>query len=357
MTTADIALRADAEPGDLGFSAERLARIDRHFERYVEDGRLAGWLVLASRAGQVAHLSMAGRRDLESGAPVEVDTLWRIYSMTKPVTTVAAMMLWEEGAFELKDPVARYIPAFTDARVYLRGSAQKPLTEPVIEPIRIWHLMTHTSGLTYGFHHAHAVDAIYRAHGFEWSTPPGLDLAACCDVWAGLPLAFQPGREWNYSVATDVLGRIVELLSGQSLDAFFAERIFAPLGMRDTAFHVGPDEAWRLAALYSPNPQTGRAARNDEMGTAILRPPDMLSGSCPRRPTTTASPRCCCARASSAGCGSSGRAPCAICAATTCPGAPTSRRSAARCSPRRRSRASASAWASRSSRTRCPATR
>ena len=278
MTTADIALRADAEPADLGFSAERLARIDRHFERYVEDGRLAGWLVLASRAGQVAHLSMAGRRDLESGAPVEVDTLWRIYSMTKPVTTVAAMMLWEEGAFELKDPVARYIPAFADARVYLRGSAQKPLTEPVIEPIRIWHLMTHTSGLTYGFHHAHAVDAIYRAHGFEWSTPPGLDLAACCDVWAGLPLAFQPGREWNYSVATDVLGRIVELLSGQSLDAFFAERIFAPLGMRDTAFHVGPDEAWRLAALYSPNPQTGRAARNDEMGTAILRPPDMLSG-------------------------------------------------------------------------------
>ena len=278
MTTGEIALAPEADPAELGLDAERLRRIDRHFGRYVDDGRLPGYLAVVARDGRIAHVAAVGKRDLESGAAVEHDTLWRIYSMTKPITTVAAMMLWEEGAFELKDPVARFIPAFADARVYLRGSATKPLTAPVAEPVRIWHLMTHTSGLTYGFHHTHAVDEIYRAHGFEWSTPPGLDLAACCDVWAGLPLAFQPGAEWLYSVATDVLGRIVEVVSGQSLDAFLAERILGPLGMRDTSFHAAPEDHGRLAALYTPDPQTGRASRFDQMGAAALRPPDALSG-------------------------------------------------------------------------------
>jgi CubicO group peptidase (beta-lactamase class C family) len=278
MTTQDIALRVEADPAELGLSAERLQRIDRHFGRYVDDGRLPGYLAVVSRGGRIAHVASAGARDLESGAPVESDTVWRIYSMTKPITTVAAMMLWEEGAFELKDPVERYIPSFADARVYVRGSAQTPLTAPPAEPIRIWHLMTHTSGLTYGFHHTHAVDEMYRGAGFEWSTPPGLDLAACCDVWARLPLAFHPGAEWLYSVATDVLGRVVEVLSGQPLDAFFAERIFAPLGMSDTAFHAAPDVQPRLAALFAPDPATGRATRFDQMGEAALRPPDALAG-------------------------------------------------------------------------------
>jgi CubicO group peptidase (beta-lactamase class C family) len=278
VTTQDIALRTEAEPAELGFSADRLARIDRHFDRYVDDGRLPGWLVVVARSGRIAHAAWSGKRDLESGAPVTPDTLWRIYSMTKPITTVAAMMLWEEGAFQLKDPVARYIPAFADARVYVRGPAHKPLTVPASEPVRIWHLMTHTAGLTYGFHHAHATDEAYRLAGFEWSTPPGLDLAACCDAWARLPLAFQPGSEWNYSVATDVLGRIVEVVSGQSLDAFFAERILGPLGMRDTAFHAAPDQQDRLAGLYTPDPSTGRATRAEQMGAAALRPPDALSG-------------------------------------------------------------------------------
>jgi len=278
MTTRQADLVPEADPADLGLDAERLRRIDRHFDRYVDDGRLPGYLAVVARDGRIVHVASGGRRDLESGAPVEPDTLWRIYSMTKPVTTVAAMMLWEEGAFELKDPVARFIPGFADARVYLRGPATKPLTAPVVEPICIWHLMTHTSGLTYGFHHTHAVDEIYRTHGFEWSTPPGLDLAACCDVWAGLPLAFQPGAEWLYSVATDVLGRIVEVVSGQSLDAFFAERILGPLGMRDTGFFAPPEEHGRLAALYVADPETGRATRFDQMGAAALGPPDALSG-------------------------------------------------------------------------------
>jgi CubicO group peptidase (beta-lactamase class C family) len=268
----------EVEPKDVGFDAERLARIDRLLTQYVDDGRLPGWLVLVARGGRIAHLGTGGWADVEAGRPVEGDTLFRIYSMTKPITSVAAMLLYEEGAFELKDPVSRFIPAFRDMRVYRSGSALNPATEPAGEPVRIWHLLTHTAGLTYGFHHAHPVDAMYRRAGFEWGTPPGADLAACCDAWAELPLVFQPGTEWNYSVATDVLGRVVEVASGMSLDHFFAERIFRPLGMTETAFSVDEVDAGRLAALYSPSPKTGRIVRNDPMGKAALSPPSCLSG-------------------------------------------------------------------------------
>lgn len=273
-----IELKVDVEPGEVGFDAARLARIGPHFARYVDDGRLPGWLILVSRAGKIAYLGKYGRRDLETGAPVEWDTLFRIYSMTKPITAVAAMMLYEEGAFELKDPVSGFIPAFEGTRVYRSGSALKPVTEPLREPIKIWHLLTHTAGLTYGFHHAHPVDTLYRAAGFEWWKPEGLDLAACCDVWAGLPLLFQPGTEWNYSVASDVLGRVIEVISGQSLDQFFAERIFQPLGMRDTHFWVREDAIGRLAAMYSPQPGTLRATRNDAMDLIARQPPPCCIG-------------------------------------------------------------------------------
>jgi CubicO group peptidase (beta-lactamase class C family) len=279
MTATAPGLEVQIDPREAGFDAGRLRRIDGHFERYVADGRLAGWLAVVSRGGRIVHIASAGQRDLESGAPVRGDTLWRIYSMTKPVTSVAAMMLWEEGAFELKDPVARFVPAFAEARVFTGGSDLKPVTEPATEPVRMWHLLTHTSGLTYGFHHAHPVDAMYRAAGYEWGTPEGKDLAACCEEWARLPLLFQPGREWNYSVASDVLGRVVEIISGQSLDVFFAERILGPLDMGETTFGVRPDDRDRLAALYSPDPWTGRATRNDLQGaTALAHPPDALSG-------------------------------------------------------------------------------
>jgi CubicO group peptidase (beta-lactamase class C family) len=199
--------------------------------------------------------------------------------MTKPITSVAAMMLYEQGAFELKDPVSRFIPSFEDVRVYRSGSALKPMTVAATEPVRIWHLLTHTAGLTYGFHHTHPVDAMYRAAGFEWGTPPDWDLAACCDAWAGLPLVFQPGTEWNYSVATDVLGRVVEVASGESLDRVFSERIFEPLGMTDTRFSIDSPDTDRLAALYNADPTGGRrAVRNDAWGAAVLRPPACLSG-------------------------------------------------------------------------------
>jgi CubicO group peptidase (beta-lactamase class C family) len=277
-TSAGPALQVEAEPEEVGLDAERLARIERHYRRYVDDGRLAGWLVAVVRHGRLVYLQTAGSRDLEAGLPVEHGTLWRIYSMTKPVTSVAAMMLWEEGAFELKDEVSRFIPSFADTRVWRSGTALKPVTEPLMEPVRIWHLLTHTAGLTYGFHHAHPVDRLYREAGFEVGAPPGVDLAGACDAWAGLPLLFQPGTEWNYSVATDVLGRVVEVASGQPLDAFLSERILEPLGMHDTSFALRDGDAERLAALYSPHPETGRAVRNDVVGQAAYEPPAFLSG-------------------------------------------------------------------------------
>jgi CubicO group peptidase (beta-lactamase class C family) len=231
-----------------------------------------------TRRGQIVHLSTYGRRDVEAGLAVEVDTLFRIYSMTKPITSVAAMMLYEEGAFELKDPISRFVPGFDDVRVYRAGSALNPVTEPASEPVRIWHLLTHTSGLTYGFHHAHPVDAMYRAAGFEWGSPPGADLATCCDAWAALPLLFQPGTEWNYGVSTDVLGRVVEVASGQTLDRFFAERIFQPLGMTDTAFWAADADHDRLAALYVAFPGRADPVRMDPMGDAAKARPTSLSG-------------------------------------------------------------------------------
>jgi CubicO group peptidase (beta-lactamase class C family) len=270
-------LKVDVDAAEVGFDEQRLGRIDRHFARYVDDGRLPGWLAVVTRGGNVVHLTGYGQRDMEAGLPIETDTIFRIYSMTKPITSVAAMMLYEEGAFELKDPVSKFIPSFADARVYRSGSALNPVTEPASEPVRIWHLLTHMSGLTYGFHHATPVDAMYRAAGFEWGSPPDLDLAGCCDAFARIPLLFQPGSEWNYSVSTDVLGRVVEVASGQPLDEFFAERIFRPLGMGDTAFWAGEAGEGRLAALYTPGPGN-KAIRNDALGALGRKPPRYLSG-------------------------------------------------------------------------------
>jgi CubicO group peptidase (beta-lactamase class C family) len=273
-----VMLESPIDPAEVGFDASRLARIDRHLDRYVEAGLLPGWQLVIARDGEIAHAATSGLRDVEARLPVEPDTIWRIYSMTKPVASVAAMSLWEEGAFELKDPIARWLPAFADARVYRGGSDLAPRTEPLTEPIRMWHLLTHTSGLTYGFHRAHPVDALYRDAGFDWTFPPGLDLAACCDAWATLPLQFQPGTQWHYGVSTDVLGRVLEVIAGRPFDVVLRERVLDPLGMHETAFAAPEPELGRLAALYSPDPATGKALRNDRLGVLGTRPPSCLSG-------------------------------------------------------------------------------
>jgi CubicO group peptidase (beta-lactamase class C family) len=250
-------LRQEIGAREAGLDPKALARLDQHFAHLVDDGRLPGYLVSVSRHGRVAHLTTYGSRDREAQLPVETDTLWRIYSMTKPVTSVAALMLLEEGHFRLDTPVADFLPAFADPQVYVGGSGPDTRTRPAGQPLLVRHLLTHTAGLTFGFYYSHPVDALYRDAGLESSVPPGADLAETCDLYAGLPLQFEPGTQWNYSVATNVLGRVIEVVSGRDLDVFLAERIFGPLGMTDAGFHVTDEQAGRLAELYGEDDEGG----------------------------------------------------------------------------------------------------
>jgi len=277
MATTTV-LATEVAPEEVGLDPGRLARLDAYLDGFVANGRHKGSLLAITRGGRIAHVSHRGQRDAEAGLPVEPDTIWRIYSMTKPITSVAAMMLYEEGALSLFDPVAKFIPSFEDLRVYRHGMAAAPVTARAAEPMLVWHLLTHTSGLTYGFQQANAVDEAYRAAGFILDPPPEHDLASACDVWAGLPLLFEPGAEWNYSVSTDVVGRVVEIVSGQSLADFFAQRIFAPLGMTDTGFSVPDAERPRMTALYAHDPATATAVPYPGVDPISAEPPKLLAG-------------------------------------------------------------------------------
>jgi CubicO group peptidase (beta-lactamase class C family) len=238
-------------PETLGFSSERLARITTWLEKQVSSKRLAGASALVARKGEVAYFETSGMSDVEAGKRFEKDTIVRAYSMTKPITTVAAMALYEEGCFQLDDPISLYIPEFSEMEVWLGGKAALDQTEPAAEPITVRHIMTHTSGLTYGFMNTNVVDQAYRhAHLAAPSTIP--DLATWTKTLAKIPLICQPGTSWNYSVSTDVLGRLVEIWSGLSLNEFFKTRIFEPLQMVDTGFKVAREKESRFAALYSP---------------------------------------------------------------------------------------------------------
>ena len=268
----------EQDPREVGVDPDRLARADRHLAAYVDDGRLAGWQLLVTRRGRTVHSSTGGQRDVEAGLPVEPDTLWRIYSMTKPITSVVAMQLYEEGRLRLQDEVSRYLPAFADQRVLVGGNAEQPKTVPALEPVRVWHLLTHTAGLTYAFTRSSVLDDMYRAASADPLSSPGTGLDEMVDRWAALPLLFQPGTAWNYSVATDVLGRLIEVVTGQTLEEAFAERVLGPLGMTDTRWWVDDDDAGRLAALYVPHPETGRVVRYDVMGAHARQRPALLSG-------------------------------------------------------------------------------
>jgi len=271
-------LTQTAEPSEAGLDPARLEVLNRHFATYVDDGRLPGFLVAISRGGKVAHLHCYGRRDVEKDLPVTTDTVFRWASMTKPLTSVAALMLLEEGALELKDPISRWLPEFERPEVYVAGGPARPELRPAAEPIRVWHLLTHTSGLTYGFQHAHPVDAMYRQAGFEWTNPPGVDLAQATRMWARLPLLFDPGSEWNYGVSTDVLGRLVEVVSGQDLAAFISRRILEPLGMSHTGFAVAPEDFERLAVGYAADPSGRRPGFSALPQPEPGRAPSLVSG-------------------------------------------------------------------------------
>jgi CubicO group peptidase (beta-lactamase class C family) len=264
------------KPEEVGLSGTRLARIRAVFEeRYVSAGKLAGMITMVTRRGQVASLECFGRADAEAGTPLRPDTIFRIYSMTKPITSVGLMTLYEEARFQLDDPVSRFIPAWSELRVWDDGTpALHRVTFPERE-MTIRDLLTHTSGLTYGFMGRHPVDALYRRGKVE---DHDSTLAEMVDKLAKLPLLFSPGSRWSYSVATDVCGRLIEILSGQTLDVFLRERIFEPLGMVDTGFSVPASEAGRLAANYAWGPGDTTVLIDGPASSIYLRPPTFLSG-------------------------------------------------------------------------------
>lgn len=236
------------EPSTLGFDPARLARIDDFIKaRYLDTGRFPGFSLLISRRGEIAHLSAQGQRNTETGAPMELDSIVRIYSMSKPITSVAMLSLYEEGRFRLEEPVSTFIPSWSDLRVWADGSPVAYSTSFPEREMTIRDLFTHTSGLTYSWMRRHPVDTIYRHRDVDG----GHKLEDWVELLADIPLLFSPGTQWSYSVATDVLGRLAEIISGQPFDELLSERIFEPLDMNDTAFHVEDDKADRLAACYT----------------------------------------------------------------------------------------------------------
>ncbi len=255
------------------FDPIRLSRITSWMEDWVVSGRLAGLSVLVQRHGATAYHHCAGMADRERGLAMAPDTVVRIYSMTKPLTSVALMMLYEQGRFQLDDPIARMLPCFANMMVYA-GENRDPV--PADRQITYRDLLTHTSGLTYGFMNATPVDAMYRAAGVDFQTSPAA-LGDVVELAATMPLLAQPGTRWNYSIGTDIAGHLVALHSGQPFDVFLAENVLIPLGMTDTGFHVTDAQRPRFAANYGRG-EDGRAVLSDDPATSRFLAPRLASG-------------------------------------------------------------------------------
>ncbi len=275
------------KPETEGMSAARLARLDEVMaKRYVDGGYLPGLLTMVSRRGKLVHVGMSGHMDLERGKPMREDALFRIYSMTKPITAVALMMLVEEGAIGLDDAVATHIPSWKNLGVYASGMptllADQPpqfITSRPERPMKVVDLVTHTSGLTYGFMMRTSVDAAYRKLKINaFDTPGGLD--TFIEQLSTVPLEFSPGEKWNYSVSIDVMGYLVQKLSGMSFGEFLRTRLFEPLGMKDTAFYVAPEKIDRFSSCYQPRApgQTGLKLQDDAGKSTYATPPSLESG-------------------------------------------------------------------------------
>ncbi len=264
------------DPAALGVSAERLARIDEAMRRYVDEGKLAGIGIAFARDGKLVYDKSVGMADIARGTAMSDETLFRIYSMTKAVTVVAAMTLVEEGKLRLSDPVSFYLPEFAGAGVYVDGGPDNPKTRPPKTPPKIFHLMTHTSGLSYpGGYDKTAVGAIYdRKDVFNAANT----LEEMSRKTATIPLTDEPGT-YHYGASIDILGRVIEVVSGQKLDAFLKQRIFQPLKMNDTMFTIPPGDRGRVAELYTKGPDGKLAVLKEGAGLGLYEPgARLLSG-------------------------------------------------------------------------------
>jgi CubicO group peptidase (beta-lactamase class C family) len=266
------------DPDAAGFDAVRLARVDEHLRtRYVEPGKIAGCQVAVARRGQVAHLSSLGHRDRERGVPVGDDTIWRIYSMTKPVTGVALLTLYEEGLFQLDDPVHRFLPELSDLKVGVPdGEGGWRLVDPA-RPMSVRDAMMHMTGIGYGPKGAR-LDLATIGERPPSMRVGGGTLQTLVERLGGEPLRFHPGTRWLYSLSTDVCARLVEVLSGRRFDHYLQQAIFDPLGMPDTGFSVPDAEVGRFAALYRRNPDKSLKLLDDPTTSGYRTHPAFLSG-------------------------------------------------------------------------------
>jgi len=270
-----------ASPESVGFDSARLARLDAYMQGVVAEGRVAGMTTLLARHGKIVSYKTYGKKSLATGAPMTEDTIFRIYSMTKPVTGVAMMILFEEGKWRLDDPVTRHIPEFKNLKV-MTGVDDKGFGTPVLvdmkRPPTMREIMSHTAGFGYGLQDDHPVDKLYREKSILGSS----GLQDMVTKTATIPLVYQPGESWRYSSSVDIQGYLVEKLSGQPLGQFLEQRIFKPLKMKDTAFYVPADKASRLAALYALNRDTKQIEEAkvifDRPLPTYLTPPVMESG-------------------------------------------------------------------------------
>ncbi|MCY3965336.1 MAG: serine hydrolase [Acidobacteria bacterium] len=241
-----------AKPADVGMDPAGLKKLNEAMHGMVDGGKLAGVVTMVSRKGKVVHFDAYGKRDIENGVPIEKDTIFRIYSMTKPIVGVAMMTYYDEGRFALDDPVSKLIPEFKGLKVAKEdGPDGNPITEDADHPMTMRELMNHTAGLTYGLFSRSQVDTLYTKAGII--TDPNQNLKDMIDKLAKIPLRQQPGSMWHYSVAVDVQGYVLEVLAGKPLDEVLNERLFGPLGMKDTAFWVEPGKADRFSRIYTPN--------------------------------------------------------------------------------------------------------
>ena len=268
----------NAEAG--GFSAAKLDKVRAHLqERYVATGKIAGCQVLVSRHGYLSYFESLGEMDRERGKPVGDNTMFRIYSMTKPITSVALMMLFEEGLFQLNDPVYKFIPAWREHRVWVSGRGNAMQTRPPQAPMTMRHILSHTAGLTYGALLApstHPVDEVYQGLGAHRGDGETLDSFVA--KLAQVPLLYDPGSKWCYSLATDVCGYLVEKISGQKFEDFLAERIFNPLQMHDTGFSVPTEKTERFAANYRRAMDKSLKLEDDPLTSKYLAQPTFVSG-------------------------------------------------------------------------------